>query len=264
MNIFIREMKSNRKALIIWSICMILLVFSGMGKYTAYSAGAVSGDVFAKMPEAIKALLGISTLDVTKMSGFYALLFPYLELTAAIHAVLLGNAILAKEERDKTTEFIMVKPISRYTLITQKLLAALINILILNVITLLFSLLAVAAYNKGVSIAGEIIVFDLSMFLVQLIFLSLGALLAAFMKKPKGSGSIGTGILLAGYIIAKVTDLNADLSILNLLSPFKYFNYVDIANGNGLNAIIVLITILMTAAFASSTYYFYLRRDLNI
>ncbi|HEX2927464.1 MAG TPA: ABC transporter, partial [Ruminiclostridium sp.] len=50
MNIFIRELKANRKALIIWSVCMFLFVLSGMAKYTAYSSGGATGDVFEKMP----------------------------------------------------------------------------------------------------------------------------------------------------------------------------------------------------------------------
>jgi ABC-2 type transport system permease protein len=100
MNVFIRELKANRKALMIWSVCMVLFVLSGMSKYTAYSAGGASVDVFDKIPKTLKAILGIASFDVTKMNGFFAFLFPYLEITTAIHAVLLGNTIIAKEERD--------------------------------------------------------------------------------------------------------------------------------------------------------------------
>lgn len=264
MIIFIRELKANRKALIIWSICMIFLVLSGMSKYTAYSAGGVSNDVFSNMPKTLKALLGISSLDVTTMSGFYAFLFPYLELTAAIHAALLGASIIAKEERDKTTEFIIVKPISRYTIITQKLLAALVNVLIFNLVTLISSIVTVSSFNKGNDITTEVVVFDLSMLLVQLVFLSLGTLLAAFLKKHKTSGSIATSILMTGYVISKITDLTDQLNVFNILSPFKYFNYVDIATGNGLNIVNIILTLLLTSVFTASTYYFYLKRDLNV
>lgn len=71
MNMFWRELKAGRKALIIWSLCMFLLVASGMGKYTAYSAGGAGSEVFKQMPSTVKALLGIGTLEVTVMSGFF-------------------------------------------------------------------------------------------------------------------------------------------------------------------------------------------------
>lgn len=264
MNIFVRELKANRKALIIWSVCMVLLIVSGMGKYTAYSGGGATGDVFAKMPTTLKALLGFGSLDVTVMSGFFAVIFLYIELTAAIHAVLLGSGIIAKEERDKTTEFLIVKPVSRFTIITQKLFAALFNIVVLNIVTLLTCIPIVASFNKSADITGEIIVFDLSLFIIQLIFLTLGALLAACIRRPKTSGSIGAGILMAGYVISKVTDINDRLNALNILSPFKYFDYAKIANGGGLNLFIVLLTILLCVVFTVTTYYFYLKRDLNI
>ncbi|WP_318505648.1 hypothetical protein [Bacillus sp. T3] len=42
MNLFWREMKAHRKSLILWSIGMILMVYSGMGKYEAYSSFQVN------------------------------------------------------------------------------------------------------------------------------------------------------------------------------------------------------------------------------
>lgn len=263
MNIFLRELKANRKALIIWSVCIFLLVLSGMSKYTVYSSGN-SSEIFNKMPYSLKALLGMGSFDVTKMSGFFAFLFPYLEITTAIHAVLLGSSIIAKEERDKTTEFLMTKPVSLSTIITSKLLAAFINILIVNVATLISSILIVNAYNKGKDISGEIAMFLLSMFIVQLIFLSMGALLSAFMKNPKASGSVAAGILFGSFVISKITDLTDKINAINVLSPFKYFSYQDIVNGNGLSVGISIISFVLIFIFYASTYFFYMRRDLNV
>lgn len=264
MNIFLRELKANRKALIIWSICMFLLVLSGMSKYTAYSSGGASSDVFNKMSSAMKALLGIGSFDVTTMSGFFAMLFIYVELAAAIHAVILGSSIIAKEERDKTTEFLIVKPVSRTSVITPKILAAVVNILVLNVVTLISSIIMVASFNKGKDITGEIAIFLLSMLIVQLIFLSLGAFLSALIKDPKVSGSFATGIMLGAFIVSKITDLNEGINALNILSPFKYFSLKDMVNGNGLSLIVVILTVILIALFTASTYMFYRKRDLSI
>jgi len=264
MNVFKREWKANRKALIIWCACIVLGVLSGMGKYTAYSAGGASGDIFNSMPHTLKALLGMGSFDVTTMSGYFALLFLYLELMVAIHAALLGSGIIAKEERDKTTEFLMIKPVSRHSIITAKLLAALLNAVILNVVSLVCSIVTVSAYNTGNDITLEIIMFHVSMLFVQLIFLSLGALLSALMRDPKPSGSLAAGILLGSFAISKVTDLINHTDFLNVLSPFKYFNYADIVKGNGLNVTVVLLSILLVAVCSVGTYYFYQKRDLKI
>lgn len=264
MNLFIRECKTNRKALIIWSICMMLLVLSGMGKYTAYSSGGTTGDLLNKMPFTLKVLLGIGTFDVTTMSGYFTFLFPYIEITAAIHAALLGSSILAKEERDKTTEFLMVKPISRTVIITSKLLVSLINIIILNIVTLISSIMMVSVYNKGKDITREILLFYVSLFFVQLIFLSMGTFLSAFMRKPKASGSIAISILLGVFTISKITDFSDKLNFLNIISPFKYFSYEDIVFRQSISTLIIILCLLLTIGFIYFTYFFYQKRDLNI
>lgn len=260
MNVFLRELKANRKALIIWSLCMFLIVLSGMSKYTVYSSGN-SNELFNKMPYSLKALFGIGSFDMSKMSGFFASLFPYIELTAAIHAVLLGSGIIAKEERDKTTEFLMVKPVSLNTILTSKLLAAFVNVLVLNIVTLISSIVMVNNYNKGKDISGEIVMLILSMFIVQLIFLSLGALISVFMKNSKISGSAAAGILFGSFIISKITDFTDKINIINVLSPFKYFSYQDIVNGNGISASISIISLVLITIFSGLAYFFYRRRD---
>ncbi|MFB0920076.1 MAG: ABC transporter permease subunit [Oscillospiraceae bacterium] len=264
MNIFIRELRANRKALIIWSVCMFLLILSGMAKYTAYSSGGQNAAVFNEMPYSVKALLGMGSFDVTTMAGYFGMLFLYIELAVAIHAALLGAGIIAKEERDKTTEFLMIKPVSRKTVITAKLLAAFVNVAVVNIVTLASSVVMVSAYNKGPDLTGEVMLFMLSMFIVQLIFLTLGAALAAFMKNPKSSGSFTMGLLLLAFVISKITDLTDKLNALNVLSPFNYFSYADLAGGKGLDALIVILSALLIAALAASAYVFYPKRDLTV
>lgn len=264
MNIILRELKANRKALIVWSISMFLLVVSGMAKYTAYSAGGQAGAVFNDMPYSVKALLGFGSFDPTTPSGFFAMLFLYIELATAIHAVLLGAGIIAKEESDKTAEFLMIKPVSRSAIITAKLTAAFLNVIVINIVSLVSSIVMVAAYNKGTDITGKIVMFFISMFIVQLIFLSLGAVLAAFMRNPKSSGSLGAGILFIAFIVSKITDLTSRLNFLNLISPFKYFNVNNLVVGQGLNLGIVILSLVLVAVFSVSTYVFYKKRDLKV
>ena len=264
MNVFKRELKANRKSLIIWCVCMALLILSGMGKYTAYSTASEGAQALADLPQTLKSLLGMGSLDVTTMTGFFALLFLYIEIVAGIHAVLLGSGILAKEERDKTTEFLMTRPLSRTSIVCAKLAAALVNVVMLNLVSLGVSLAAVSAYNKGPDISGEIATFLLSLLLVQLVFLTLGMLLAAVLRNAKTSGSISAGVLMAAFVIYEFTELNQSLRFLNILTPFKYFSYTDMAEGAGLHPGIAAVSLLLSAAFAWGAVYFYRKRDLGV
>lgn len=244
---------------------MALLVISGMGKYSAYStSGSAGNEVFDQLPNTMKVLLGLSGFEVSKISGFYAFLFPYIEITAAIHAALIGSGIIAKEERDKTTEFLIAKPTSRKHIITSKLLAALFNVIVINAVSMLSSFAIVPAFHAGEDITGEIVLLHLIMFIVQLIFLTLGALLSSAFRKSRSAGSIAANIVLIGYIISKVTDLVEHLRVLNIFSPFTYFSLEKAVNAKELSLPITLISLMLIVVFTSFTYFFYQRRDMNI
>lgn len=268
MNIFIREVKANFKALIIWSICMFLFVLIEMAKFTTFAAGAAGSssvtDLLGIMPKSIRALLGFSNFNLSTMAGYFGVVFIYTQLIAAIHAALLGAGIISKEEGYKTVEFLMIKPVSRSYIITSKLFAALLNIVVINIVSLISSIFLASVYNKGKGISEEIVLMMSGMFMVQLIFLSLGVLLAAAMKNPKASGSIAIGILLAGYFSARITDISDKLNFLILISPFKYFDLQNIAAKNVLNIEAVYFSLGIAVVFFVLTYLFYTKRDLKV
>ncbi|WJV28729.1 ABC transporter permease subunit [Rossellomorea sp. AcN35-11] len=155
MNIYWREMKAHRKSFIIWCIGMIALIGSGMGKFAGFnSSGQTMNELMEQMPKSLQAFLGVGSLDLSTATGFYGVLYIYILLLATIHAVILGATIISKEERDKTVEFLFVKPVNRNHIIGVKLMAAFTQIVILTGITWISTLLMVGHYSEDPSIGG--------------------------------------------------------------------------------------------------------------
>lgn len=265
MNIYLKELKSHRKALIFWSIGVFLAVASGMAKYSAYSSSGQSiNDLMADIPKSLRAVLGFSTLDLSKASGYYGMLFLYLLLMATIHAAMLGATIIAKEERDKTSEFLFVKPVSRSTIITAKLLAAFTNIVIFNLATFASSIILLGKYSEGEAVNGEIAILMAAMFILQVLFMVIGSALAAVKKNPKSAASVAAGILLLTYMLSIVIDLNENIDGLRYFTPFKYFEAKNVMYGGGFEASFVILSIALIAGLSIITYVFYKKRDLNV
>ena len=261
MNLFIRELKAHKKALLIWCVSIALLITSGMAKYSGYAAGGTN--IFLQsIPYSLRALLGFGNFDATTFSGFYAILFSYIELTAALHATLLGASILSKEERDKTAEFLMSKPVSRKKILTAKLAAGLTNVFVVNIVSFAASVAVAEAKSAGSQIIAQMAVFCISMLCVQLIFYAIGSISAVCLKKPRSSGSFATGILFAAFALAKITDIFNKINILNMLSPFKYFDIVRLEAGSGIDGISLLFSLALSGIFFVFTYIFYEKRDL--
>ena len=264
MNVFWREMIANRKALIIWSIGIVLLIASGMGKYAGMSASGQSiNDFLAEMPQSLKAVLGMGTFDLTTASGYYGLLFLYLAMMATVHAAMLGANIISKEERDKTAEFLFLKPISRNKIITSKLLASFVNVLILNLVTYVTSIFIVQSYNKGEDVTGVITRLMAGMFILQLIYMFIGAAIAAISKHPKSAPAIATGILLLTFMLSIAIDLNSRIENLKYLTPFKYFDAKNLMS-TGFESVYVILSVVIIAVLFWATYVFYKNRDLNV
>ncbi len=60
----------------------------------------------------------------------------------AVHSLLDSSVLqLSKEEKDQTAEFLLTHPVSRRRIITEKLTAVLVQIVVMNVIILSLSLL---------------------------------------------------------------------------------------------------------------------------
>lgn len=265
MNIFFRELKAHRKSLIIWSMVMFFMIVSSIGKFTAYAAtGQSMNKILSQIPSSIKAVLGMGGFDLTKISGFYGMLYLYLLLLAAVHASLLGANIIAKEERDKTTEFLLVKPVSRRKIITAKLLAALFNIVVFNVVTLVFSITLLGKYANGEDITSEICILMIGMFILQMMFLVIGTAAAAVSRRPKSAASVATAVLLSTFIISSVININSNLESFKYITPFEYFKAEKLLNGGGFEPIFLILSFVIIALLVFVTYASYKHRDLNI
>lgn len=265
MNIFSRELKAHRKSLIIWSIAIFFMIVSSIGKFTAYSeTGQSMNELLSQIPSSIKAVLGMGNFDLTKVSGFYGMLYLYLLLLATIHATLLGANIISKEERDKTTEFLLVKPVSRGKIITAKLLASLVNIVVFNLVTLIFSITLMGKYANGENLTSEICILMVGMFILQMMFLVIGTATAAVSRRPRSATSVATAILLVTFIISSAINMNSKLESLRYITPFEYFKADKLLNGGGFESVFLILSFVIIGTLVFVTYASYKKRDLNV
>jgi ABC-2 type transport system permease protein len=265
MNIYWRELKAHRLGVIFWSLGMIALVGAGMAKYSAYSAaGSSVTAMFAQLPKAVMVVFGLSGFDLTKASGFFGVLFLYIAVMAAIHASLLGSNLISKEERDRTSEFLYAKPISRSKALTAKLLAGLTIILILNLATSFSSLYFVAYFGKGESVNAQIWLLMAGLLFMQLIFFAIGALVAGIVGRPKTAPSMATSIMFLTFLIYYLVNFDSGLEFLKWLSPFKYFDAAVLLTSRQLDPAFVALSAAVIVVAVFGTYHFYSARDLTV
>lgn len=265
MNMYLREMKAHRTALIWWCLGMFSLIASGMAKYAAYeTAGQSIVAIFEQLPKAVLVVFGMQGFDLTKASGFFGVLFLYIAVMGAIHAALLGASIISYEERDRTSEFLYAKPVSRTRALTAKLLAGLTNLVVLNVATSISSIYFVDYFSKGQPVGNDITLLMAGLLFLQLIFFSIGALVAGVVRRPKAAPSIATSIMFLMFLISYLVNMSENLDFLKYLTPFKYFDALALLTDGELDPLYVGMSVLIIGISVFGTYYFYNGRDLTV
>ncbi len=265
MNVFFRELKSHRKGLLLWSLGMFFLVASGVAKFYGYSTSGTSSvsDIYKIFPHSLQVLFGLNGFDLSTPGGVYGILFMYVVVTAAIHAILLGTDLVSKEERDQTAEFVFTKPISRASVITQKLSAGLINLVILNVVTLISSIYFVSYFAKSDKGTSDMLLMDAGLFVTQLIFFSVGAAIAAASKKPKTAPGKATAILLASFILYFGINISGKIDYLSFLTPFKYFEARVMLHDGYLDPAYFALAVFLIIFSVFITYIAFRKRDIT-
>lgn len=265
MNLYVREMKSQLKSLILWSIGMVVFVAASFSKFEGMgSNGQTMNELMAGMPSSLQAIMGTSSFDLSKISGYYGILLMYLFLMGTIHASMLGANIIAKEERDKTAEFLFTKPISRSKIIVAKMLSAITSIVLFNLVTMISCIAFVNMFGDGESFNRDIIITMVGLFILQLLFLSIGTAIAAVSIKPKSAATFSTGVLLLTFVLSMVIDMNEKLSGLKFITPFKYFEAKNLMYGGVLDFAYVLLASVLIIGLTLLTFISFRKRDLNV
>ncbi|MCU6712595.1 ABC transporter permease [Paenibacillus sp. J5C_2022] len=264
MNLMLRELKSLRKSIILWSIGIVAMVVASMSKYAGMTeSGGAMNELMASMPKTMKAIMGLGELDISTIDGYYGMVYLYLLIMAAVHASMLGANIVAKEERDRTSEFLLVKPISRSQALTYKLCAAGINLVLFNVVTLVSSLLSIGVFEGGREAFGEIFILMPGLLFVQLLFVGVGVAIAAWGKSPRRAVSISAGVMLLTFLLSVAVDMSESLSFLRWFTPFQYFSASSVLK-DGLHGGYVALALLITAVSVALAYFTYNKRDIRV
>ncbi|PLS31523.1 ABC transporter [Bifidobacterium margollesii] len=276
----LRELKANAKALLIWSVAIALFNVAGVMKFEGVAAGDPEAvrrltDAF---PKVALAVMGISDLDMSTFAGYYAVLEFYAGIMAAVYAVALARNAVSRELTDGTYEFLFVRPVSRATILTAKLAAALADAVAFVAVNLVSSLLCLGMLENGDvpglssgsselsggSASTVVWRFAVWLLVMMLVFGAIGACAAALCPNPDRGAAVGNASVVAAYCAGVVYDMFSDhdaSTVARVLSPFRYATPGEVIDGRAPVPFVVLAAVIVVAG-CSATYVAFARRDL--
>lgn len=249
MQVFKREWIAYAKQTILWSIGLFLLIILAFYKVDGLSSveGGMNTMIEA-LPPALQTIFGVS-LDYTTGKALYSLIHLYLLIALSFHAVFLGSSIFAKEEHDKTFEFLYIKGMKRSHILSYKIIAGISIIIFINMICAITTMVSLTMMNKPMSL-NELYPFLFGIFLAQLFFFSISLLLTFLLPNNRKAGMTGSFLILGMFLITMYAKMGGNVGFLNNLSIFHYMdanmlkNHIDIAPCSILCIISILSFIL--------------------
>ncbi len=265
MNVFFRELAARRKSQIGWILALVAFMVLSVVKFdTLASDPAASQALLNQFPATVQAIFGITGLNLTTLSGYFGVLFIYILVILAIHAGMLGAGVLADEERDRTTEFLLVKPRSRSAIVTQKLLAGIVSLVVLWLVVAGTTWAATLALTNTGSFMHDFWNFMIALGIMQITVFFLGSFAAALTKNPKLPTRLVAIVVFFSYLIFALVKLSPNIAVLKYASLFCYFDAVNIINDGKLQPLsFIVFGALLVVGFVG-TYVFYRRRDVNV
>ena len=261
MTLVRHELRQGKTSLLIWTasigfllaICVFLFpemkgqidnvnnIFSSMGSFTE--------------------AFGMDRLNFGTLIGFHAVeCGNILGLGGAFYAALCAVGILSKEEKDKTAEFLLTHPVGRKRIITEKLIAVLIQITVLNIIIYALSVGSIAAVGETVPLK-EISLLHLAYYLLQLELSGICFGISAFLRK--GSAGLGLGIATVMYFLNLIANIADVAAFLKYITPFGYCEGADIVSNGRLNGVMVSVGAVIGIAGIIIAYLKYTKKDIH-
>lgn len=269
-NLYCKELKRYRGSFIAWSVSIAVLILMGMAFYPVLMEGDMLKQLTAFFENPFMRNMmnafGASMDVLTNVLGFYTTRNAiFIMLLGSFFTILLAGKILAQEEREKTAEFLLTRPVTRPEVVWSKLAAFFTYLLLLNVIILVTGFVSLEIFkgNSHFSLAA-FLVHSFYSFLLMLIFGAVGFFLSLLIRRGRPITNISIGIVVGGYFIDVISKVTLSADKIGYMSPFKFVDAGVLRPGYGLEWWRVLYFLGISCVLFILTFFIYKKKDILI
>lgn len=261
MNVFWHELKMNRMSTFVWTLSLALLVILFLSIYPTFTKDVdASMKILGNLPLPVREALGISLGNFFTIFGFYSYLFTFITLAGSIQAMNLGVGIISKERSGKTADFLLAKPISRSSVVTQKTLAGVVLLVITNIVFVATAFITALAVSTKSFDMTTFFLISLTLLLIQLAFLGIGIVLSVLIPKVKSIIAISLPTAFIFFIIGSLGAIIGNDTV-KYVTPFKFYDPQYIMQHNSYELKYILIELGIVIVALAITYLLFNKKD---
>lgn len=257
------EFINRIKSVLIWSLSILALIFFFFSIFPSFAdQAALMNEMMEKFPQELRAAFGMNNMDLATVLGYYSFLFIFVQICLAIQAGNYGFGLVSVEENELTADFLLSKPVSRFQILTSKLVAAIASLSVTNLVIWVGTFVSFAIFREQREYdTGTLILLLLSIIIFQLFFLSFGLAVSLLVKRIRNVTPYSLGLGFGTYVLNAFSGIFGDIK-LELITPFKHFDATYIVQHEAYNSPLVLLNVTVTLICLGLSYWLYIRRDI--
>lgn len=261
MTIVKHELRRSKLMLIIWTAAIGFMLAIAVLLYPQMKDEMQNAsEMFADMG-AMSDAFGMDKLDFGTFNGYYAIeCGNVLGLGGAFFAALAAVAILAKEEKDHTAEFLLTHPLKRRRIVSEKLAAIAVQLVAMNAAICALSIVSILAIGEEVP-WKEFWLLHGAYFIMQVELAGICFGISAFVRK--GGIAIGLGVAVLAYFLNIIANLTESAKFLKYVTPFGYCEGADIVADGALDAAKIAIGLALCVGGIAAAFVKYEKKDIR-
>ena len=261
----LQTLRLLRRSILWWSIGLAGLVVLLLAVYPSIRDNPAMKQMLSEYPEVLREFVSFGgAFDYISPAGYlgaelFSLMAPLLFIIAGITA---GARAIAGEEEDGTLDLVLSMPVSRTSVLLQKALAVLVELVILAVVLVVVLWIGTAVVGMDIGVqylaAGA-----LDLVLLAMVFAMLALLLGAATGRRALSAGIAGAVAVLLYFVNGLAPLVDALDAIRPTSPFFQYAASDALHA-GLSATHALILVAISVVLVAVAPIVLSRRDVRV
>jgi ABC-2 type transport system permease protein len=220
--------------------------------------------MMSKMPEGMTKAMGINDQTFNSILGMYNTYYGvYIIVLLSIYTASTGTTIISKEEKGKTAEFLLTKPISRKNIYFTKLLTLFTLTFAAYIVQTITAFIFVTVLGEDQVKWSVFVAMHTHGFILILFFTCIGLFLSMLIKPKKDFMGMTVGIVFGSYFLNTVAKAADSMSWMAFISPFNYLDFNVSEPDYGINFTGVVMMVLVSILLLIISYKVYKKKDIS-
>ncbi|MFT5264136.1 MAG: ABC-2 type transport system permease protein [Polaribacter sp.] len=196
--------------------------------------GTEMAALMKSMPEGLSKAMSLNADTWSNILGGYNTYYGiYIIVIIGIYTTSTGATILSKEERDRTAEFLLTKPLSRKAIFTTKMMSLFTLVFAIQLLQTLAAIIGILIFGEGEADWRIFATMQFHGLVLVFFFTCIGVLIPVYVGSKNNFMGMAVGLVFGAFFLSAIAKAAEGLDWIGYATPFGYLGFEIFEPGYG-------------------------------